>query len=190
MCERTVSEESTSVAAISSVDWPVHRRSRTSHSRGGEPAAHRADARAVRARAPHRVDQAHRQPARDDGLAGDRAAQRARQRVDAGALVEEPRGAGAQAHQADSSSSDDVRITISTSGSRARISRVAWMPSTSGHHEVHEDDVRLVVQAQLDRFAAVGRLRDDDDPPGFERVADDTARQRVIVGDDHAQRGA
>jgi hypothetical protein len=43
------------------------------------------------------------------------------------------------------------------------------------------------VQAELDRLAAVLRLRDDHDPRSLEGVPDRTTGERIVVRDDRAQ---
>ena len=132
MCERTVSEESTSDAAISSVDWPVQRRSRTSHSRGVSRL--RTGRMPVPSGRVRRIVSTRRIVSRRETTASPATAPRsARGSASTPArLFRNPEAPARRPTRPTSSSSDDVRITISTSGSRARMRRVAWMPSTSG----------------------------------------------------------
>ena len=82
----------------------------------GQRAVDRAHAAAVLGDAAHALDQAHGEPARDDRLAVAGALQRARQGVEADALAQEARGAGAQRHDPDLVVVAGVSITTRTSG--------------------------------------------------------------------------
>ena len=132
MCERTVSEDSTRVVAISSVDWPWHRRSRTSHSRavsglrtGRMPAPSSRVRRTVSTR---------RVVSRREMTASPSEAARSARGIDSMFTVfdRNPQAPMRSDSRPSSSSSDDVIITTFASGWPARISRVAAMPSVPG----------------------------------------------------------
>jgi hypothetical protein len=55
------------------------------------------------------------------------------------------------------------------------------------HDEVHDHDIRPVVHAQLDGFAAVAGLGDHRDPGLLKHVAQHPARERIVIDDDDLQ---
>jgi hypothetical protein len=57
------------------------------------------------------------------------------------------------------------------------------------HADVHDDDVRVRTQDELDRLAAVLRLTDDlDVVGGIEHRANAAAHDRLVVDDDDLER--
>ena len=159
-------------------DLPLARRER---------AADRAHARAVLAHAAHPFDQAHRQRARDDGLAVLRAAQCARQRVDADALAQEAGGSRAQRHEA------DLLAVGGGEHHHPHLGRLVDDLARGGdtvharHDEVHDHDVGLVVDAQLDGLASAPSFGDDRDPRVLQHIAQHPAREWVVIDDDDLQ---
>ena len=82
-----------------------------------------------------------------------------------------------------------VSITTRTSGCRAVMNRVASIPSSCGHLDVHHHDVGQRLADDVQRVAAVGGGADDLDAveraeQGDQPVADDL----VVVGDDDPDR--
>jgi hypothetical protein len=61
-------------------------------------------------------------------------------------------------------------------------------PIGSGHHHVHQHEIRAQLHSELVGLVAVARLTHDVDPRALELVADHPPRHRVVVGDEHAQR--
>ena len=152
-----------------------------------ERAADRAHARAVLAHAAHALDEAHGQRSRDDGLAVAGAAQRARQRIDADALAQEARGPRAQRHQ------PDLLAVGGGEHHHPHVGRLVDDLARGGdavharHDEVHDHDVRSVVDAQLDGFAAAAGFGDDRDAGLLQHVAQHPARERIVIDDDDLQ---
>jgi hypothetical protein len=56
------------------------------------------------------------------------------------------------------------------------------------HQQVHEDDVGLVVERELDRLAAAPRLRDHDDAGTLKHVPENSPDEGIVIRDDHGQR--
>ena len=56
-----------------------------------------------------------------------------------------------------------------------------------GHHEIHHHDVRAVEERELHGLPAGGSLGDHRDVGALQRVPDEAANERIIVGDDRPQ---
>ena len=103
-------------------------------------------------------------------------------------LGEKSDGAGAQSQQAE--------LALVAAGERHHaLVRVRLEDPTGrqdsiepGHHDVHQHDVRLVVQAEFHGLVPVLRLRDHGHARSLQRALDHAASEWVVVRDDHAQR--
>ena len=86
-----------------------------------------------------------------------------------------------------SSSSEDVIITIFASGWRGEDLARRGDAVRAGHEQVHQDDVGLVVQAELDGLAAAAGLGDHDDPGALQHITQHPPYERIVIRDYHAQ---
>ena len=188
-CDRTVSSERKRRSAIPSVVSPSQRRSRTSHSRGVSGLRTGRRPGAVLAQPADRLHERRGHAPRDDGLAVAGRGQRRRAATPAAATWRgSPPAPARRPTRPTSTSSVEVSMTTFTSAARSTIAARGLEAVQHRHDDVHDDDVGPVVDRELDGLAPVGRLGDDDDPGGLERVAQDPAGQRVVVGDDDPQR--
>ena len=189
-CERTVSGETVSVAAISSVLLASQRRSSTCHCRAvrGPPTGLRCSPDEVSARScsTSRI-------AKLRGMAASPLnAPTIARAIDIGckSLGRNPAAPTRNPRTPRLSLSALVRRITTTPGFRTRNVPRRGNRVQTRHSDVDDDQVWLVKASELDGLRPVEGLRDDDDAGASQRAAQRAARRTPVVGDDRAPRGS